>query len=143
MTISLRRALAAMLVTMATLDAHATELAVIVSARSTTPMLGRDQVAAIFLGQTPTFPDGAMVTAIDQPLGNGTRDAFYAQVTSKSPALLKAYWSKLLFTGRGQPPREVAGNAAIKKMVADTPGMIGYIDSSALDASVRAVLLVH
>jgi len=143
MMISPRRTLAILLMALATLDANANELAVIVSARSTTPMLARDQVAAIFLGQTPTLPDGALVTAIDQPLGNGTRDAFYAQVTSKSPALLKAYWSKLLFTGRGQPPREVAGNAAIKKLVADTPGMIGYIDSSALDASVRAVLLVH
>jgi ABC-type phosphate transport system substrate-binding protein len=123
--------------------ANATELAVIVSAHSTAPVLSGDQVAAIFLGQSAKFPDGAAVTAIDQPVGSATRNEFYERVASKNPALLKAYWSRLLFTGRGQPPREVAGNAAVKKLVADTPGMIGYIDSSALDASVRAILVVH
>ncbi|MDQ2821431.1 MAG: phosphate ABC transporter substrate-binding protein [Pseudomonadota bacterium] len=142
MIFSLRHVVACLVLVMA-LDASAGELTVIVSARSPTPMLDRNQVAAIFLGQTPTFPDGTIVTAIDQPLGNVTRDEFYTRVAAKSPALLKAYWSKLLFTGRGQPPREVAGNAAIKKLVADTPGLIGYIDSSALDASVRTVLVVH
>jgi ABC-type phosphate transport system substrate-binding protein len=82
------------------------------------------------------------VSAIDQPVGSNTRDEFYARVASKSPALLKAYWSKLLFTGRGQPPREVDGNVAVKKLVAETPGLIGYIDRSALDATVRPVLVL-
>ena len=126
-----------------TADAAASELVVIVSARSAAPMLRNDQVAAIFLGQSAQFPDGVNVTAVDQLVGSSPRDEFYARVASKSPALLKAYWSKLLFTGRGQPPREVAGNAAVKKLVAETPGMIGYIDRSALDATVRPVLVLR
>ena len=126
-----------------TADATASELVVIVSARSTAPMLRNDQVAAIFLGQSAQFPDGANVTAVDQLVGSGPRDEFYARVASKSPALLKAYWSKLLFTGRGQPPREVAGSAAVKKLVAETPGLIGYIERSALDATVRPVLVLR
>lgn len=123
--------------------AGATELVVIVSARSAAPPMRADQVAAIFLGQSAQLPDGAMVAAIDQPVGSSTRDAFYARVAAKSPALLKAYWSKMLFTGRGQPPREADDNAAVRKLVADTPGMIGYIDRSALDASVRPVLVLR
>jgi ABC-type phosphate transport system substrate-binding protein len=123
--------------------AAASELVVIVSARSTAPVLRNDQVAAIFLGQSAQFPDGVYVSAIDQPVGSSTRDEFYARVASKSPALLKAYWSKLLFTGRGQPPREVDGNAAVKKLVAETPGLIGYIERSALDATVRPVLVLR
>ena len=127
----------------AMLDASAAELVVIVSARSTAPALRNDQVAAIFLGQSAQLPDGAYVTAIDQQVGSTARDEFYVRVAAKSPALLKAYWSKLLFTGRGQPPREAGGNAAVKKLVADTPGLIGYIERSALDATVRPVLVLH
>jgi ABC-type phosphate transport system substrate-binding protein len=123
--------------------ASAAELVVIVSARSAAPVLKNDQVAAIFLGQTAQLPDGANVAAIDQRVGSNVRDEFYARVASKTPALLKAYWSKLLFTGRGQPPREVDGNAAVKKLVAETPGLIGYIDRSALDATVRPVLVLR
>jgi ABC-type phosphate transport system substrate-binding protein len=123
-------------------DASSAELVVIVSARSTAPALRSDQVAAIFLGQSAQLPDGAYVTAIDQQVGSGIRDDFYVRVAAKSPALLKAYWSKLLFTGRGQPPREANGNATVKKLVAESPGLIGYIERSALDPTVRPVLVV-
>jgi hypothetical protein len=64
-------------------------------------------------------------------------------VANRTPALMKAYWTKRIFTGRGQPPRELPNSAAVRKLVAENPGMIGYIDRAALDASVRAVLVVH
>ena len=35
------------------------------------------------------------------------------------------------------------GSAAVRKMVADNPSLIAYIDKSALDASVKPVLLVR
>lgn len=145
MTPSLRRLFPVVLLALlaSATQAAAADLVVIVSTRSGAPGLRPEQVAAIFLGQTAQLPDGTPVTAIDQPVGSATRDEFYARVASKSPALLKAYWSKLLFTGRGQPPREVDGNGAVKKLVAATPGLIGYIDRSALDPSVHTVLVLQ
>jgi ABC-type phosphate transport system substrate-binding protein len=122
---------------------QADDLVVVVSARSPIDSLRADQVAAIFLGQAPRFPNGAVATAVDQPIGSAERDQFYLRVTGKTPALLKAYWSKMVFTGRGQPPRELAGSAAVRKAVADDPGLVGYIEREALDPSVRQVLLVH
>ena len=119
------------------------QLVVIVSARNPLPALSPDQVAAIFLGQAGRFPGGAAAVALDQRLGAPERDQFYAQVTGKTPALLKAHWSKMVFTGRGQPPREVPDNASVRRMVADNPSMIGYIDRAALDASVRPVLVLR
>jgi hypothetical protein len=52
---------------------------------------------------------------------------------------MKAYWTKMVFTGRGQPPRELPNSAAVRKIVADNPAMIAYIDRAALDASVKAI----
>jgi len=123
--------------------ACAGDLVVIVSARSSVAALRADQVAAIFLGQSARFPDGAVATALDQPIGSDERNQFYLNVTGKTPALLKAHWSKLVFTGRGQPPRELANSAAVRRAVADDTGLIGYIEREALDPSVRQVLLVH
>ncbi|MFC5459141.1 phosphate ABC transporter substrate-binding protein [Massilia niabensis] len=123
--------------------AQASELVVIVSARSPVETLRPDQVAAIFLGQSARFPDGTVATAIDQPIGSAQRDGFYQRVTGKTPALLKVWWSKMVFTGRGQPPRDLAGNAAVRQAVANDPGAVGYIDREALDPTVRQVLLVH
>ena len=139
----LRRAFSGLFRAAACHGAGAGELVVIVSARSPVTSLRADQVADIFLGQIANFPSGAEVVALDQRIGSPERDEFYAKVTSKTPPLVKAYWTKMIFTGRGQPPKEVSGSAAIRKMVAENPSLIGYIDRSALDASVKTVLLVR
>ncbi|WP_426344799.1 phosphate ABC transporter substrate-binding protein [Pseudoduganella sp. R-32] len=131
-----------LLVTLAGATAAA-ELVVVVSARSPITTLRAEQVADIFLSEAARFPDGGEVVALDLPIGSPLRDDFYLKVANRSPALMKAYWTKKIFTGRGQPPRELPNSQAVRKLVADNPTLIGYIDRSALDASVRPVLVVH
>jgi ABC-type phosphate transport system substrate-binding protein len=123
--------------------AGAADLVVIVSSRNPVAALRADQVAAIFLGQSVRFPDGAEAVPYDLRLGAALRDEFYARVTNKTPALMKAHWSKMVFTGRGQPPAELSDSAAVRRRVADDLDAIGYIERSALDASVHAVLVVQ
>ena len=138
-----RPLLAAFLLALSLPFAGAAELVVIVSARSAVGPLRADQVADIFLGQVGRFPDGGEAIALDQSVGSPLRNEFYTKVTAKTPALVKAYWTKMIFTGRGQPPREAPNSWVIRKLVADNPTLIGYIDKSALDASVRPILTVH
>ncbi|MBZ2207060.1 phosphate ABC transporter substrate-binding protein [Massilia soli] len=140
---TLRSLLAAALLAMPCHAALASEMVVIVSARSPVQALRPDQVADIFLGHAGHFPDGAEAVALDQGIGSPLRNEFYARVTSKSPALVKAYWTKMIFTGRGKPPRELPNSATVRKEVAANPALIGYIERIALDASVRPVLFVR
>lgn len=143
MGIHIHSILAATALALAVSGNASAELVVIVSSRSVAPTLSSDQVAAIFLGQAGRFPNGLEVAALDQRIGSSERNQFYQQVTGKTPALLKAHWSKMVFTGRGQPPREAADSSAVRRMVADDPSLIGYIDRTALDASVRPVLVLR
>lgn len=122
--------------------AVAGDLVVIVSAKSPVNAMRGNQVAGVFLAQIGSFPDGGEAIALDQPIGLAIRDEFYSKVAAKSPALVKAYWTKMIFTGRGQPPRELAGSIAVRKAVAENPAMIGYIDRALLDDSVKVVLAV-
>ncbi|MBC7685054.1 MAG: phosphate ABC transporter substrate-binding protein [Bdellovibrionales bacterium] len=142
-TSSLRCLTAALLSASLCQLASAGDLVVIVSSRSSVSALRQEQVADIFLGQIAKFPSGADVVALDQEVGSADRDEFYNKVAAKTRPLVKAYWTKMIFTGRGQPPKEVGSSAAIRKMVADNPNLIGYIDKSALDLSVRTVLVVR
>lgn len=121
------------------LSAHA-DVVVVVGAKSAVGALTADQVSQIFLGKAATFPNGSQAVPVDQAEGAAPRNEFYTKVTAKDAAQVKSYWSKIIFTGKGQPPKEVPGNADVKKLVADNPNMIGYIDKSAVDASVKAVL---
>jgi ABC-type phosphate transport system substrate-binding protein len=119
------------------------ELVVVVPAKSPVTALSENEVADIFLGRTSQVPGGGTVVPIDLADDAATRGKFYRIVCGKSPAQLRAYWSKLVFTGSGQPPREVADVQALKKLIAGGTNAIAYIDSGQLDASVKAVLTLH
>ena len=119
--------------------AAAADVVAVVSAKSTVTNLNANQVADIFLGKSSHFPDGTQAVPIDQAEDSPTRDRFYAQYTGKSPSQVKAHWSKIIFTGRGQPPKQVPNNAEAKKMVSDNPHAIAYIEQSQVDGSVRVL----
>jgi ABC-type phosphate transport system substrate-binding protein len=116
------------------------ETVVIVGAKSGIGALEKQQVSDIFLGKASAFPDGKQAVPLDQAEGAAARDEFHAKVTGKSGAQLKSFWSKQVFSGKGTPPKEVPGNADVKKLVADNPNMIGYVDKSVVDGSVKVVL---
>ena len=117
----------------------AQDVVAVVSAKSPVTALNAGQVADIFLGKTSRFPDGTQAVPIDLGEDSPARDRFYAQYTGKSPAQVKAHWSKIIFTGRGQPPRQAATPIEARKLIADNPNAIGYIDQSQVDNSVRVL----
>jgi ABC-type phosphate transport system substrate-binding protein len=119
--------------------ASSQDVVAVVSAKSAITSLNPGQVADIFLGKTSRFPDGTQAVPIDLSEDSPARDKFYAQFTGKSPAQVKAHWSKIIFTGRGQPPKQASSSSEAKKMIAENPNAIGYIDGSAVDGSVRVL----
>jgi ABC-type phosphate transport system substrate-binding protein len=118
----------------------AADVVAVVSAKSSVTVLSKNQVVDIFLGKASRFPDGEQAVPIDQVEGSTARDEFYAKFTGKSPAQIKAHWSKIIFTGRGQPPKEVPNSGEVKKEVVQNPRAIGYIERSFVDGSVRVLL---
>lgn len=115
------------------------EVAVIVSANNVNYGLDKLDVEQIFLGKKATFPDGSKAVPVDQTEGSAVRSAFNESVLGKNDSQLKAYWSRLIFTGKGTPPKESGSDAEIKALVAANPNMIGYIDAKAVDSSVKVV----
>jgi ABC-type phosphate transport system substrate-binding protein len=112
---------------------------VVVSAKDPLTTLSKEQVVDIFLGRMTDFPDGRRVVPIDQAEGSPARDAFYLKFADKSPAQIKAHWSKIIFTGRGQPPLAVSNGAEVKKLISANQGNIGYIDERMVDSSVKVL----
>lgn len=96
--------------------------------------LTKDQVANVYLGRS------ADLTPLDLPEGSATRDSFYRKATEREPAQVKSTWARIVFTGKGQPPKELPDPAAVKKAVNADHKAIGYIDKSAVDGSVKVVL---
>jgi ABC-type phosphate transport system substrate-binding protein len=116
------------------------DVVAVVSSKNPLASLTKPQVADIFLGKTARFPDGTLAVPIDQEEGSATRDEFYTTFTGKSPAQIKSHWTKIIFTGRGQPPMAASNNAEVKHLLAENPRAISYIERSAVDSSVKILL---
>jgi ABC-type phosphate transport system substrate-binding protein len=95
--------------------------------------LTKDQVADIFLGRSTALKP------VDLPESSVAREIFYKKVTGRDAAQVRAVWARLIFTGRGKFPQELADAAAVKKAVAADPNVVGYIDVADLDATVKVV----
>lgn len=109
------------------------EVVAIVSPKAEAASMTREQVAQFFLGKS------SAMTPIDQGEDAPVRAEFYKKVADKDAGQVKALWSKLVFTGKATMPKEVSGSAAVKAAVAGNPKAIGYIEKSAVDATVKVV----
>lgn len=109
------------------------EVVVVVNPKAADAALTKDQVAQFFLGKSTAM------TPVDLPESAPARAEFYKKVTDKDPSQVKSLWSKLVFTGKATMPKELGDSAAVKKAVAADPKAIGYIEKSAVDATVKAV----
>lgn len=111
------------------------DVVAVVSAKSAVTSLTSQQISDIFLGRSARFPDGSTAVPLDQAEGSAERSAFYQRYAAKSPVEMKQHWSKLIFTGRGQPPRQVGNAIAVKAALAKQPNAISYIDRSLVDGT--------
>lgn len=105
--------------------------------------LSKDDVMRIFLAKTKTYPNEKPAVPVIPREGSASRLKFESTVFEKSPMQVKAYWTRLLFTGRGNPPQVLESDIDIRQKVADNPNAVGYIDSSAVDKSVRVVFTLQ
>jgi len=111
---------------------------IIVSAKNNSG-IDADAVKRIYLGKMKAFPDGSKALPLTFEQGNDVRGAFNTGVLGKSESQYSAFWSKLVFTGKGQPPKALGSDAEVVSAVAADPGAIGYVDAGSVDGSVRVV----
>ena len=116
------------------------EVKVIVHSSVADSSASANVVSDIFLGKAKTLPSKTKVTPIDQEEDEAPRDEFYSKVVGKDASQLKAYWSRLIFTGKGQPPRSYYDDDEVIEMVMDNPNLIGYVSGDADTSGVKVLL---
>lgn len=97
----------------------------------------KEQVADLFLGKSQGMK------LLDQPASAPIKAEFYQKVSGHDLSQVKATWSRLIFTGKAQPPKELPDATAVKKAVAADPKTVGYIQKSDIDSSVKVLLSLN
>lgn len=114
------------------------EVVVVVSSDSAIGNPDAQSLQQLFLGKRDYIGDASAVP-IDQSEGNEARDEFYSKVIDKTPSQLNAYWSRLIFTGKGAPPKQYFDDAEIIEVILEDDEAVGYIDSSSVTEGLKVI----
>lgn len=106
----------------------------IIANKSVTADVSASQLAQLYTGRASDLG----LTPVNQS-ESSTGLYFHDTVLKKSPSQMKAFWSKLVFTGKGTPPKEFKTDEEVLAYVSSTPGAIGYVDDSKVTDSVRVL----
>lgn len=120
------------------LGVHA-ELVVITNPQSGVESLSKTQVINIFLGSHRVMPNGLEAMPIDLPASVQEKSLFYRQLVNRDLDQMAAYWSRLIFAGSTQPPRQLENSAQAIEFVATHRGGIAYVERRMVTPAVRVV----
>lgn len=118
---------------------QAADVVLVVGKQSSINSLSRNEVENIFLGKITSLPNISKITPLDRG-ENSLRQQFYASYTGKTLSQVKAYWARIIFTGRGYPPKTV-GLDELKTALRNNPGAIGYMTADNVDDTLRIIRL--
>lgn len=99
--------------------------------------LSKDEVKAIYLSKKKNV-SGTMVklTATkDETLAG----EFLRQYVGKTPSQFSSYYKKLIFTGKGKPPKSLTSESETISYVARSRGALGFISSAAVTDKVKII----
>ncbi len=113
------------------------DIAVIVHPSNASAISDAD-IKNFYLGRQKAFSNGETAVLLSLSEGDASRSDFNTKVLGKTDAQLKAFWSKVLFTGKGTPPKDVSPSDMLH-LVATNPNMIGFVDASAVTPDVKVI----
>lgn len=87
----------------------------------------RAELSAIYMKRTRSWRDGSEIVPADQPVSSAVRERFSRSIHGKNVAYVTRYWQRLIFSGRGIPPRQLQNDAAVLELVKNRRDAIGYI----------------
>lgn len=99
----------------------------------------RDDLRPIFQTKKDTWPDGSAAKPFNLPDSNRSRHGFDAAVLGLDPDRVARYWIDRKIRGGERPPQTAPSSAVMVKVVAKTAGAVGYVEASAVDASVKVI----
>ena len=100
----------------------------------------RETAAQLYLGRRTSLPDGRSARLLDLPAGP-ERDLFYERLTAKNPSQIRAYWSRMVFTGRAHPPHEANDQEDALRRVLTDPSALAYLPAASVVGQPLNVLL--
>jgi ABC-type phosphate transport system substrate-binding protein len=96
---------------------------------------------SIFGMRQAVWPDGTPVRVFVMPEHYSLHAVFCRDILNVYPYQLHQSWNRLVYSGAGQAPMEVASEQEMVEKVSQTPGAIGYVNKVISNDPVHAISL--
>lgn len=114
------------------------DLVIVTGSNSSITSLTENEVRQLFSGLLKTI-GGQRVQPLDLPGTAEPREEFYRKVMGRTSEQMRAYWTRLIFTGQGKPPREVSNIGELETLLISSAEHIGYLTESNLTGNMRVL----
>jgi len=131
---------AAGLTVFAVVDSVAGDVKVIANSSVKADTISATDLKRLFLEEKNSLGDGKHVEPVLEKDGP-VHEAFLREYLGMSEDDLQAYYSTLVFTGRGFTPKALGSDAEVVAYVARTRGAVGYVSSSASTEGVKTLAI--
>ncbi len=118
------------------------ELVVVVGKDSPLEELGRNEVANIFLAKTNRLADGSRIRPLELS-DEGYKADFYRKIAGKTLPQINSYWTTLIFTGKGRPPKNVTETSSLVDKLNSDPHTISYLPLEQVTETMKVVHVFH
>lgn len=115
------------------------DIAIVVPANSPINTLSKKEVSNLFLSRTNRLENGKKAILIEIR-DYRLRDTFYRLISSKTHTQLKYYWTTMIFSGKGKPPRSFSSKEDMIDYMKRHTTAISYLDSSDITPDMKEVL---
>ena len=99
--------------------------------------LSRQDVKNIFLSKKKNV--GGVTIKLTALKDDSLTEQFLKAYVGKTPSQFSSYYKKLVFTGKGKPPKSMGSEAEMIAYIARTSGAIGYVSTAAVTTQVKTI----
>ena len=114
------------------------DIAVVVSPDAHIKNLSKQEITELFFKIRSSTANDVKLTPTDHH-NHALKERFYNVCCNRNPLQVKAYWSRLVFSGRARPPEVLPSEKAISDYLKENPLALVYLDAKDVLPSMNVV----
>ena len=127
-------------VCLTSLALFAGDYVVIVNPANAMGSISKGELKRLYTGKMKEV-DGKKAVPVNMNYDTPTAEEFLSEVTGKDPSKYKKFWVDQMIKGNGTAPMIKPNSAAVKAIVSQIPGAVGYVPAADVDATVKSITL--
>lgn len=105
------------------------DLVVVTAKTNKLTSISRNDLKLAFLGKLKKWPDGGDKINLVLAKKGETVDELLSTIVDMNSGTFKRHWQKMVFTGKGKPPKRVTGDEAVTEYIDENNDYVGVVNS--------------